>query len=141
MYENDDRIRGEVYNEEAFNQQMLFSGMRYERNITPSDWDFFLEFSGNLFIYGEGKMKPSDLTTGQKMSLEHVCDSHNKAKNISTGFCYQHEIKAPSPVFVKDQIVLKYYWNGEWWYPEQKTTVERFIEHVRTWCLKRGIKL
>lgn len=133
--------RGEIYNTKAFNQPMLFSGMTYERNISPSDWDFFLEFGGKLFFYGEGKKEPSDLTNGQKYSIEHVCDSHSKAQNIAIGFLYQHNVIAPSPVYVKDQTVSKYYFQGHWKITPEKPTVAEFIDRIIIWCKKRGMAL
>ena len=133
--------RGEIYNEDAFKQPMLYSGMTYERNISPSDWDFFLEFNGNLFIYGEGKRIPGDLTRGQKSSIEHVCNSHNKAGHKAVGFLYQHNVPAPMPVYVKDQTVSKCFWDGQWKDTPKKPTVAEFIDWVITWCKKKGIKL
>jgi len=131
----EDVERGEVYNQEAFEQKMLFSGMKYERNITPSDWDFFIDFGGDLFFYGEGKRKPNDLTIGQRCSIEHVCNSHKKAGNASIGFLFQHNINPPHPVFVKDQPVIKYFWEGQWkTIAEDKTpTVSEFIDKMRKW--------
>lgn len=133
--------RGEIYSEKAFSQPMLFSGMTYERNISPSDWDFFLEFNGKLFFYGEGKKIPKDLTKGQKSSIEYVCNSHNNAKNIAVGFLYQHNIPAPMPVYVKDQTVTKYYWNSRWYETPEKPTVAEFIDKIITWCKNKGITL
>jgi len=131
----EDKIRGEIYNEEAFKQPMLFSGMKYERNITPSDWDLFIDFGGKLFFYGEGKKKPNELTDGQKYSIQHVCDSHEKAGNKSIGFMYWHEIEVPYPVYVKDQTVIKWYYNKKWrLIPEDKRpNVLNFIDAIRKW--------
>jgi hypothetical protein len=138
---DDTGLRGEIYNEDAFKQPMLFSGMTYERNISPSDWDFFLEFNGNLFFYGEGKKAPKDLTTGQRRSIEHTCNSHDKSSHIAIGFFFQHEVPAPKPVYVKDQSVTKYYWKGYWHYTNPKPTVAEFIDKVISWCKKKGIEL
>lgn len=139
MYERDNIERGEVYNDAAFNQKMLFSGMKYERNITPTDWDLFIDFNGNLFIYGEGKKVPADLTIGQKKSIEHVCNSHSAAGNIAVGFMFEHNVDSSLPVFVKDQLVVKYYWKGKWINYLDKPSVSNFIDKVLNWCKNKKI--
>jgi hypothetical protein len=122
--------RGEVYSEELFEQKILFSGMNYHRNITPTDIDLFLDFGGKLFIYGEAKKAPAKLTTGQSKALIHLVNSHVLAGNIAVALFFQHDIPAPKPIYAKDQFVVAYYWNNEWRNPKNEITVHEFIKKM-----------
>lgn len=133
--------RGEVYSGELFEQKLLFSGMNYHRNITPTDIDLFLDFNGELFIYGEAKKAPAKLTTGQKKALTHLVDSHTTAGHKAIAFFFQHNISAPEPVFAKNQEVIAYYMDGSWNCPKEKTTVHELINKMINWCKKKNINL
>lgn len=133
--------RGEVYSEELFEQKLLFSGMTYHRNISPTDIDLFLEFNGNLFIYGECKRSPAKLTTGQEKALTHLVNSHIKAGNMAIALFFQHEVNAPEPVYIKDLPVISYYFNSHWQRPNEKLTVHELINKVINWCKDKRISI
>lgn len=138
---NEEKIIAEVYNEGAFNQKLLFSGMVYLRNISPTDIEIFIDFGGKLFVYGEAKKAPYKLTKGQKSALEHQVNSHLKANNVAIAFYFQHNVLYPEPILAKDQLVTEVYWDRVWRPTIKPMTVHELINEVIKWCINNDITI
>lgn len=64
-----------IRDRDRIRQIKRFGGLRFERNIAPTDIDAFLEFGNELFIFIETKYGRTALPAGQRLALERLCDA------------------------------------------------------------------
>lgn len=64
-----------IRNRDFMRQIKRFHGLKFERNIAPTDIDAFLDFGGRLFVFIETKHGTTALPKGQRMALERLCDA------------------------------------------------------------------
>ena len=106
-------MNDKIINEARARQLMLFEGMGRRRNITPTDIDLFLEYSGRLFIIGEGKVVGKDLEKGQRQAFENLCNIICKPTQPIYSCLwilhFEHNTKKDEDVMVKDQYVVNTY--------------------------------
>jgi hypothetical protein len=140
---------GVIRNKARASQIFNFSGLIRRRNITPTDIDGLIDYSGRAFIYFEGKVENNRLQIGQKSALEAVVNSHWKANCPSAALIFWHNIPSDCEVFVHTQFVVGVYCKqqirclcglriegSDWWHPQTKAitmlqAVERFEEHFK----------
>jgi len=58
-----------------------YTGLKFERNITPSDIDGAMDFGGELFVFLEYKMTGCQMPGGQRRFLASMCDAINTSKD------------------------------------------------------------
>ena len=109
------------------------------RGIAPTDIDGLIDYSGNSFVYIEGKSFNTKILKGQQCALEHVIDSHRKAGHDSIAIIFKHEVRE-GDVIVKDQLVTDIY-NGKWIKQTKPVTVLKAIERWEKHCELKGIQL
>ena len=69
-------IRGVISHRARAKQLNDFRNLRFERNITPTDIDGFLDFDNKLFVWFELKYRDAGtFGTGQRKALERMCDA------------------------------------------------------------------
>ena len=119
-----DENRGTIQNEPRMKQVIDFSGLKYG-TMTPTDIDGFFEFGKKLFVYYEFKYGFASIPKGQYAALLRQVDTDRAAgKEAVLIFC-RHKVKNTNS-FVKaaDCIVVKYYYNGQWWQGNGRTAKE-----------------
>ena len=82
-----------INNKKRFNQPLLFEGLE-NGTICYTDIDFLLEIDNHTLIIGECKTKGNQLTTGQKLVIQRLCDKEWKN---ATSFQIRAEIEKQSP--------------------------------------------
>ena len=66
--------RGKIRNREFASQLRDFSGLRWG-SITPTDVDAFIDFGNEMFIFIEDKYLWTQMSRGQRLALERLCDA------------------------------------------------------------------
>lgn len=78
-------------NEDRARQLNIFGGIKLPRGIGLTDVDGALDFSGEAFIYFEGKFGKASMPYGQRSFLESAVKSHWKAGHPSALIFYRHQ--------------------------------------------------
>jgi hypothetical protein len=123
-------MRGEIKYLERYKQLIDFSGLRYERNITPTDIDMFLDFGGKEFVIGEFKHAGAKIAYGQRLALEQLLIGMN-SKNPTLGIFAIHESHPSDLINAANCLVTKYWSQGSWITPERDLTVRQVIDAWR----------
>jgi hypothetical protein len=121
-----------IKDEQLASQILAFDGMKYG-NCRPTDIDLFIDFGGKMFVYGEAKHFPSNLTTGQRRALEEVVN--NAEIPVYAIMFHHHAAREDRQIPVKDCKVYSYYTNvggkyGSWKKNYSGKTVDQFIKWV-----------
>jgi len=80
-------------------------GLLRVRGIYPTDIDGLIDYGGRSFVYMEGKTITAQLKKGQKMALENIVNSHNKAGHTSVAIIYRHNTRVSEDIQVKSCFV------------------------------------
>ena len=126
----------EIRNVKYLAQVMDFEGMKYERDIRPTDIDvppisFFLDFGGSRFIFGELKHEPAEMEPGQKLALERLCDTV-EAAGVKCYVLFAWHKDEGERILVARAMVKMFRTNREWHIPRQPITVGEAILKIRT---------
>ena len=115
--------------------------MNFPRKGIPTDIDGFIEYDGRLFVNFEGKYKGTPMKFGQRLSFEHLIQSHKRAGDTAFFILYEHETPCDQDVIVKDCLVTKIYDTRElkWNVPTKPITVQECINSIINFCLKNKI--
>lgn len=93
---------------------MVFTGKNGKKTVTPTDIDGLIQLEKeNCIIIFELKYK-GDMSDGQSLALERVCDAIIKGKTNAVAFLAEHNTPEPEPIIAKDALVTKAYMGGEW---------------------------
>lgn len=106
--------RGVIKDKLRATQVNSFCGMSLRRNITPTDIDGFIDYSGKAFIILEGKYMDAELPIGQRKALSNLANALDKANCPVMVIVYIHTEPIENDVVVKDCIVSQVYWNKKW---------------------------
>ena len=123
-----------ITHDERARQLHLFLGMVWKRKISPMNIDYYQEFDDRLFIMGDGKLTGASLTMGTRIAIERGVDAWAESGRHAVGFIYTHDTPPDIDVLVKDCVVPKYRWQGEWLDIENPPTVMSFINRVLKVC-------
>ena len=110
-----------------------FSNLRFERGITPTDIDGFIEFADSVYVIIEMKYRNTELPGGQRRALENLsdrlCDSRRAILIVAT-----HEVlpETGTQIDVGNCIVTEYRSRGVWYRPNHPVTVKAVIDQFRT---------
>jgi hypothetical protein len=138
---NEKPRRDVIQNRERAQQINSFEGMNFPRRGIPTDIDGYIEYDGHLFINFEGKHKNTEMKYGQRLSFEHLVQSHQRAGDTAFVLHYEHEVPADEDVIVKDQIVKEVYSTKDlnWKTPTRPITVQQAIDGIIKYCIKESI--
>ena len=133
---------GEIFNKEAFEQQVLFSGMVYNRQtskvgISPTDIDLMLELNGNVCM-AEIKKEDTELTTGQRILFKNMAKMwRNSGKQFVVFYCTHNE-PVYKPVLAAHTKVKAYLntYSADFTDMEEEMTLDKAI---RGWMAKHKI--
>jgi len=115
--------RGAIQNRERYMQGRDFSGMRFPRNITPSDLDGVIEFSDKLFIFFEFKAEGAPMPTGQRLMLERLADTVCAAGKVGVAMICDHNQPSDIDIACHEAIVREYRYCLQWVQPRRRTTL------------------
>ncbi len=124
-----------INNKKRFNQPLLFEGLE-NGTICYTDIDFLLEIDNHTLIIGECKTKGNQLTTGQKLVIQRLCDKEWKN---AIGIVVEHDIPPDQNIMLKDTTVRKFYMNSQWEdIRDKKIPYEKFIKVLKDkWKVKK----
>jgi hypothetical protein len=100
--------------EERFRQPISFEGLDRHRGLRPTDIDAFIDYNGNAFVYIEAKVRYKQIETGQRLALERVVNSHEKAGHPAIAILVWHLEPPENTVILKDCPVAEIYFGGSW---------------------------
>lgn len=123
--------RGIIRYRDRARQIKDFSGLRFERGITPTDIDCFVEFNNELFIFCELKHKGAEMPYGQRLSLERLSDAINKAGYKSIVLVAEHESPVGEDIPAHEAIVTEYRADGRWTEPMGKKTLREAMDIIK----------
>ena len=119
--------RGEVKNQEFFSRRVLFSGLRYLGNITPTDFDLVIEFRDKAWVIGEAKhINSKGVPIGQRLALERIADDLWKCGKPAIAIVFEHN--ADGDIVAESCPVTEYRWRGEWKTMVDPITVKQCID-------------
>lgn len=110
---------------------MLFKNMVRHRNITPTDIDGFIDYNGQAFLFLEGKKIDANFPTGQRRSLEHLCD---KISAPAACIVFEHNTPDTQDIDVSNCLVKQYYYQGKWYQIDDFRTVIEQVEKFEYYC-------
>jgi hypothetical protein len=115
----DEVKRGQVGNIAKATQWRDYSGLRFERNITPTDIDGSVDFDGELFVMLEYKSKGAPLSHGQRLHLESHTNAINEGSKRAACLVCEHETPPDEPIDGAAARVVEYLWwgNQKWLRP------------------------
>lgn len=131
--------RGVINQRERSLQVNDFSGLLRRRGITPTDLDGYIDYSGNAFLFLEGKSKGVNLSIGQRLCFEHLVDALDMAGKFSCAIVYEHVSMPSEDIDVASCIVSKAYFRGKW--VNQNRSVLSFINSFEIYAESLGIKI
>jgi hypothetical protein len=118
-----------------------FEDMNFPRKGIPTDIDGFIEYDGKLFINFEGKYKGVEMKYGQRLSFEHLVQSHKRGGDTAFVLLYEHTTPTDEDVIVKNQIVTMVYSTKDltWKTPTRQITVQEAINLIIKYSIKHKI--
>ena len=123
-------IRGKIVNRKKAQHIKDFSGLQFERGITPTDIDLFVEFDNETFVLGEIKSKDKEPPGGQRIAFERLADALSQVKK-TIFLIAEHECELDIDIPTADCLVKKYRLHGNWIKPRSNTTVRQAIEKFK----------
>jgi hypothetical protein len=124
--------RGVIRNPDIAQILQDFSGLRFERGITPTDIDGFVEFEDDVYIIIETKYRDTRLSGGQRKALERLCDRIGDSRRCLL-IVAKHEVQPCMKEFIKvaECEVTEYRSRGRWFNPVRTITVRQIIDKYR----------
>jgi len=138
---NEEPSRDKIRHRERAQQINSFENMNFSRRAIPTDIDGFLEFDGKLFINFEGKYKGKEMMYGQRLSFEHLVQSHKRGGDAAFVILYEHTTPCNEDVVVGEQLVTKVYDSRfcEWRTPTRPIRVQEAIDMIIKYAVKHNI--
>jgi hypothetical protein len=136
--------RGTIYNIERYKQLLDFSGLQFERKITPTDIDLFLDFGGIEFVVGEFKVKGNSVPYGQRRALNEILQHLSiKGKTNAMGIIAEHQTPPDKMINACNCWVTEYWFDiaRGWQPPKEPITVRKAIEQWREWQTRKELLL
>lgn len=123
--------RGAIRNLDSRQQIADFTKLRWGA-ITPTDIDEFIDFSGKLFVFFEGKHGTTVVPRGQQLALERLCDACHSQTLCAAGFIVHHNTPTHRAIDYAEARVTQYRWRNAWHLPGgDGITLLEGIERIR----------
>jgi len=119
--------RGKIRNREYARQIKDYSGLKFG-TISPTDIDGFLDFGNTLFIIIEVKYKNANLSRGQKLAFERLCDNLQNSGKHTYLLIGTHN--SENDIDVAKCKLVKYRYKKEWKYPKINITIRKVIDKL-----------
>jgi hypothetical protein len=128
--------RGAIKYIDRYKQLISYEGLQRHRRITPTDIDGMIDYNGNAFIILEGKLENKTMDYGQKLAIEHLINSLEKAGKRAFCILFRHD-KPPNEIIPAAECRVDWiYGNNKgktpcWYQLTDKTvTVKRMVESI-----------
>ena len=122
---------GEIKNHARAVQVIDFSGLRYGKNLRPTDIDGLLEYRNKAFVFFEMKYGDAPLPEGQRIALEHLVESFGQAGKSACAFVCRHDVTDPYEDIIAEETIVSNCLCNNGWKVNGKTLGE---------CLKNWLK-
>lgn len=125
--------KGQIYNIKRYKQLLDFSGLEFERGITPTDYDMVLDLGQTEWIVAEVKTGDTALPYGQRKCITNDLQVHYKQKIKTLGLIAHHNLP-PEKLILVAALPVDEYWlcpRRGWERPQNKWTVREFIDKWR----------
>lgn len=123
--------RGEIRNRANAKQLRDFRGLQFERGITPTDIDAFLDFGDKLFVFVEAKHGRAEPPTGQRIALERVCTATQSSGRESYVLLAHHDTPSTQDVDLATATVSCVFHKHCWRPVRVNLTVREAIDGLR----------
>ena len=129
-----------IRNDKQIKQGIDFTGVQ-NGNIHPTDIDAVLEFNNEALILIEAKRVGNEISTGQSLVLERICDSWHTRKSIA--LFVTHTIEDTSELIRLDECkVYKYYHNHKWHSSVDNTDFKTILNNIgKSWDIEKLKKI
>lgn len=129
-----------IRNDNQIKQGIDFTGVQ-NGNIHPTDIDAVLEFNNEALILIEAKRVGNEISTGQRLVLERICDSWHTSKSIA--LFVTHTIEDASELIRLDECkVYKYYHNHKWHSSVDNTDFKIILNNIgKSWDIEKLKKI
>mgnify|MGYP003635906491 FL=1 len=129
-----------IRNDKQIKQGIDFTGVQ-NGNIHPTDIDAVLEFNNEALILIEAKRVGNEISTGQRLVLERICDSWHTRKSIA--LFVTHTIEDTSELIRLDECkVYKYYHNHKWHSSVDNTDFKTILNNIgKSWDIEKLKKI
>lgn len=132
-----DENRGLIINRDRAKQLISFGGLIRRRNISPTDIDFLIDYSGRSFVYGEFKLEGAEEKKGQIKALENLVCSHKKASHLSCAFIVYHNVPIQDDIIPEILLINRVYHDEKWHdWTQKNATVLEFLRRWEEYCEK-----
>ena len=123
---------GKIRNRNFARQLRDFSGLRWGK-ITPTDIDGFVDFQDKIFVFIETKFNGREMSTGQRMALERLCDACAAGGKHSIVLIASHanEDAENTDIDVANLPVVQFRTNGKWGTPKEAIVVRQAIDKFK----------
>lgn len=139
--------RGAIRHKDRYLQAKLldFSGLQFERKITPTDVDLFVEFGNTEYIIGEFKLMGKGLDYGQRLALSNLLNTIASVQGKRVfGFVAEFNCPPGEEIQAANCTIAEYWHNplNRWVKPSSVLSVKDGIELWRShWRQKRHKEL
>lgn len=120
--------RGMIKNRALHGQFVDYSNLKFDK-LSPIDFDAFMEFKNELFVFIETKFQNAEMPLGQRLAFERICDAIQSPDQRAIVFVTSHN--ADGDIDLASTIVTQYRYKFEWHKPKQPITLFDAIERIR----------
>lgn len=123
-------LRGSYNHSDKGRQLLLFDGLSFGGNVTPTDIDGLIEWHDRKLVLLEIKMKNVNVPRGQKLALQRLVDDSTRCGKDSIAVIADHSVfDSKQDIQVADCTVREIYYGKEhqWRPPKQMMTVDYLV--------------
>ena len=135
--EYEDNKRGLILNRERAKQIIDYSGIKFDRKISPTDIDGLVEYDNKAYVLMEFKYRGNTMPYGQSLAMTRMIDDFTAQGKESAFLVCEHNVTNPEEdIDAAKATVREVYYEGKWGKPNTgfsnvKTFVDQFIRHVK----------
>lgn len=119
---------GMIKNRALHGQFVDYSNLKFDK-LSPIDFDAFMEFKNELFVFIETKYQDAEMPLGQRLAFERVCDAIQSPDQRAIVFVTSHN--SDGDIDLASTIVTQYRYKFDWHKPKQPITLFDAIERIR----------
>jgi len=106
--------QGGIYHRARAEQLLIWPELRWG-NIRPTDVDAFVDFRGDVFVWGEVKLRGKDVPQGQRIAMDNMRKVYADAGRKYLFFIAEHNVPCGQDIRLEDTTVRRYCWHGGYW--------------------------
>ena len=129
-----DQIRGVIKNLKRYKQLLSFEGLKFERNITPTDLDAIIDFASKEWVLIEYKTEGNPVLRGQRIAISSLLEHQAKSGIKALGIIATHNYPSHEIIDGAQCLVIEVWTQRKGWQqPRQQRTVRETIDFWRDW--------